>query len=91
MEDRQDEERAGAESLTTVSVAYMLTDAQFRERRSRVLDKAAKAVIEVQEPEGGYAYPFPPNAGTLDPLFRIIALERECNPFLLLGPSERRS
>ena len=70
--------------MNNLPVACRLTDAELQERRTRVLNQAAKAVLEVKDREDGYAYRFAPDDETLERLFHIVNLERKCCPFLTL-------
>jgi hypothetical protein len=51
-------------------------------RRSTVLDKLRRAVIETKELKDGYAYSFPADGQWLQELATMIELERRCCPFL---------
>ena len=64
------------------TVACSLTDAELRERRTEILQKAGRAVLEVREMKDGYAYRFPADDSWLKELTQIVLLERQCCPFL---------
>lgn len=66
-------------------VACSLTDAEFRERRSRIFQEVGRAVLEVKETENGYAYRFPSDDDLLSELVQLVCLERQCCPFLKFG------
>ena len=66
----------------TLPIACSLTDAELRERRESVLQKAAAGLLEVQELENGYRYHFPAEDAWLHLLTDIINLERKCCAFL---------
>lgn len=68
--------------MNELPIACSLTETELRERRSEVLGKAARAIVEVQEQEDGYAYRFRPDDEALEQLFRLVSLERKCCQFL---------
>ena len=63
-------------------IACNLTDAEFQERRRGLLDHLHRSVVEMRELENGFAYMFPSDIGWLTKLADIVALERQCCPFL---------
>ena len=65
-----------------MTIACRLTDSELQERRSTVLRKAGRAVLETKELTDGYAYRFPAEDLWLDELINLIRLERQCCPFL---------
>jgi hypothetical protein len=63
-------------------IACTLTAPELQERRSAVLQKVRRAVLEVKELEDGYAYTFPSASEWLSEVAGLIDLERQCCPFL---------
>lgn len=63
-------------------IACKLTDPEFRERREGILTEVKNGVAEMKELEDGYAYRFPSDSEWLTTLSKLIAVERECCPFL---------
>jgi len=78
--------------MQDLPVACSLTGPELQERRSRLLEKVAAAMQEVKELENGFAYRFPPDEDWIQVLANLIALERQCCPFLefdlRLGPGQ---
>jgi hypothetical protein len=68
--------------MNDLPIACTLTSAELQARRSTVLEKVRRAVIEVRELEHGYAYSFPSDGQCLQELASMIELERRCCPFL---------
>lgn len=67
---------------TELPIACKLTDAEFRERREGILNTVKNGVAERKDLEDGYAYRFPSDSAWLATLTKLIAVERECCPFL---------
>lgn len=65
-----------------MTIACLLTDLELQERRSAILRKAGRAVLETKALTNGYAYRFPAEDLWLDELISLIRLERQCCPFL---------
>ncbi|HSS22011.1 MAG TPA: hypothetical protein VLL54_18200 [Pyrinomonadaceae bacterium] len=65
-----------------IPAACQLTDAEFRQRRTDILNNFRGAVLETQELENGYRYRFPSSANWISQLAELITVERECCPFL---------
>lgn len=63
-------------------IACNLTDPEFRQRRAALLQTFQGAVLETKELGDGYAYRFPSETTWIAELAKLIALERECCPFL---------
>lgn len=63
-------------------IACTLTAPELHERRSTVLQKIRRAVLEVTELEDGYAYTFPSDSEWLNEVTGLIDLERQCCRFL---------
>lgn len=63
-------------------IACNLTDPEFRERRAALLQTFQSAVLETKELGDGYAYRFPSETTWIAELAKLIAMERECCPFL---------
>jgi hypothetical protein len=78
--------------MQDLPVACSLTGPELQERRSRLLEKVAGAMQEVKELEKGFAYRFPSGENWIQELANLIALERQCCPFLQfdlrLGPGQ---
>ena len=67
---------------TSLPIACTLTNSELQERRSNLLQKVRRVVVEVRELDDGYAYSFPSEGEWLRELAGLIDLERECCPFL---------
>ena len=67
---------------STLPIACSLTEPELRGRRSAVLQKVGRAVLEVVELADGYAYRFPSDDEWLGELVNLVRLERKCCPFL---------
>jgi hypothetical protein len=65
-----------------LTIACTLTDLQFQERRASVLKRASDAVLEKKELDDGYSYRFSLDRISISELAQLIAVERECCPFL---------
>jgi hypothetical protein len=63
-------------------IACTLTDSDFQERRTDLLNAVAGSVVELKELENGYAYRFPSDGSWLTTLANLISVERACCPFL---------
>ena len=63
-------------------IACNLTAPELQERRSTVLQKVRRGVMEVNEIEDGYSYTFPSASEWLNEVADLIDLERQCCPFL---------
>lgn len=63
-------------------IACNLTDPEFQQRRAELLQMFRGAVLETKELEDGYAYRFPADGEWIAELAKVIAVERECCPFL---------
>jgi hypothetical protein len=63
-------------------IACSLTDPEFRERRAELLQTFQGAVLETKELGDGRAYRFPAESTWIAELAKLIAVERECCPFL---------
>jgi hypothetical protein len=63
-------------------IACSLTAPELQERRSTVLQKVRRAVIDTKELEDGYSYSFPSTSEWLGELAGLIELERQCCLFL---------
>src|SRR5438309_1012624 len=68
--------------MKDIPIVCRLTEPELRERRTNVLQKALRTVLETREQETGYAYRFPSDSESLDRIFEIVRLERECCAFL---------
>ena len=68
--------------MNSLPVACTLTNAEFQRRRSSVLEKLRRSVIERRELEHGYVYSLRSEGLSLPELASIIELERQCCPFL---------
>ena len=68
--------------MSDLPIACSLTSVELQERRSAVLQKVRRAVLEVRELEDGYAYSFPSEGDWLRELAGLIDLERQCCLFL---------
>lgn len=63
-------------------IACSLTAPELQERRTTVLQKVRRAVIEIKELEDGYSYIVPSTNEWLGELAGLVELERQCCPFL---------
>jgi hypothetical protein len=63
-------------------IACSLTAPELQERRTTVLQKVRRAVIEIKELENGYSYSVPSTSEWLGELASLVELERQCCPFL---------
>ena len=70
------------EVTSGLPIACSLTAAELQERRSTVLQRVRRAVLEVRELEDGYLYIFPSAGEWVSELANLIDLERQCCPFL---------
>lgn len=70
---------------TSLPVACSLTESELQERRSSVLQKLKRAVLEVKELSDGYAYRFPSDDALIVELAELVSLERRCCQFLRFG------
>jgi hypothetical protein len=68
--------------MKPLPIACALTAPELHERRSTVLAKVRRGVIEVKELPDGYAYAFPGTSEWLSELAGLVDLERQCCPFL---------
>lgn len=79
-------------NLTNLPVACSLSGSELQERRRGLLRKVSEALLEVKELANGYAYRFPSDEVWIKELANLIALERQCCPFLKfsiqLGPGD---
>lgn len=66
----------------SLPIACSLTAPELQERRTTVLQKVRRAVVEVKELEDGYAYTFPSAGEWLSEVAGLIDIERQCCPFL---------
>ncbi len=66
----------------SLPIACSLTGPELQERRSNVLQKGGRAVLETLEVENGFAYRFPADDEWLGELVNLVRLERRCCPFL---------
>jgi hypothetical protein len=66
----------------SLPIACNLSGSEFQERRNGLLRRVGEAVLEVKELGDGYAYRFPSDSDWLIELANLIALERQCCPFL---------
>jgi hypothetical protein len=66
----------------SLPIACSLTAPELQERRSTVLQKVRRAVIDMKELEDGYSYTFPSTSEWLGELADLVELERQCCPFL---------
>ncbi len=66
----------------SLPIACSLTAPELQARRTTVLQKVRRAVVEVREIEDGYAYTFPSASEWLSEVAGLIDLERQCCPFL---------
>lgn len=66
----------------SLPIACSLTAPELQERRSTVLQKVRRDVIDTKELKDGYAYTFPSTSEWLGELAGLIELERQCCPFL---------
>lgn len=67
---------------TRLPIACNLNDAEFQQRRTDLLRTFQQALLETKVLDDGYAYRFPSDANWISELAQLIALERECCPFL---------
>jgi hypothetical protein len=65
-----------------IPIACGLNDAEFRERREKVVRNLEKSVIEIEELDEGYTFSFPSTDETLTELIDFIRVEKICCPFL---------
>ncbi len=63
-------------------IACNLTDAEFQERRTGVLNTVKAAVMEIKELDEGYAYGFSSDESWIRKLTKLITAEQACCPFL---------
>jgi len=68
--------------MNDLPMACALTSAQLQERRRTVLDKVKQAIVETKELDDGFALSFPSSGESLTELVAMVALERQCCPFL---------
>ena len=68
--------------MSDLPIACSLTSDELQERRSVVLQRVRRAVLEVRELRDGFAYSFPSAGDWLRELAGVIDLERQCCPFL---------
>jgi hypothetical protein len=68
--------------IKSLPIACTLTIPELQERRTTILQKVRRAVLEVRELEDGYAYTFPSASERLSEVAGLIDLERQCCPFL---------
>ncbi len=69
-------------SSSELPIACTLTNSELQERRTVILQKAGRAVLEMKELEDGYAYRFPADDDWMMELTHIVLLERQCCRFL---------
>jgi hypothetical protein len=75
--------REEGESISVeLPIACNLTDPEFRERRAELLHTFQGAVLETKELGDGYAYRFSSETTWIAELAKLMAMERECCPFL---------
>lgn len=65
-------------------VACSLSDAEFRVREDALLTQFRSAVIVTEELADGYAFRIPGDKARIAMVAELIAVERECCPFLTL-------
>ena len=63
-------------------IACNLTNPEFQRRRAELLQTFQGAVLERRDLAAGYAYRFPSETTWVAELAKLIAVERECCPFL---------
>lgn len=63
-------------------IACNLSDPDFQRRRADLLKRFAVSVLEFNELDDGYRYRFPSADSWIAELGQLIAMERECCPFL---------
>ena len=71
-----------------ISIACTLTGPELAERRRTILDLVRKASIRTRRLPDGYSYEFQTNADTSEQLKRLVALDRQCCPFLSFDLTE---
>jgi hypothetical protein len=69
-------------------IACTLTGPELLKRRQTVLDLVRKTRIRTLRLADGYAYEFPPHAELAERLNDLVALERQCCPFLSFNTME---
>lgn len=70
------------EATRGLPIACSLTTPELQERRSNVLQRVRRGVLEVKELEDGYSYTFPSAGEWLSEVADLVDLERQCCPFL---------
>ncbi len=70
------------EQMKDSPVACTLSDNEFQERRSGLLEKVRDKIQEVKSIDSGYALRFESTDEILEELTRLIQLERSCCQFL---------
>jgi hypothetical protein len=63
-------------------IACSLSTAEFRTRRSEILNKIVPAIAATKELEDGFAFRFPADDEWLLELTQFVVFERQCCPFL---------
>ena len=71
-----------------IPIACTLTGPELAERRRTILDLVRKARIRTRCSQDGYSYEFQMDADTSEQLKRLVALERQCCPFLSFDITE---
>ncbi len=66
----------------TNEIACNLTEPEFRNRKSTVLQLAKDAIVETKELDDGYAFRFPSDVFWISELAELITGEHLCCPFL---------
>lgn len=67
---------------SAIPVACSLTPGEQDERRSTVLAQLRRAMEHTEERPEGFAYRFGGGEGVVEQVAAVIALERQCCPFL---------
>src|SRR5262249_26379960 len=73
---------AASSTRMDLPIICTLTGPELAERRRNVLDVVRKAQVRTYRLPNGYAYEFPARAEMLERLETLVALERQCCPFL---------
>jgi hypothetical protein len=68
--------------MRALPIACTLNEADFQTRRGGLLQQVSEHALERKPVASGYALRFAPEDDVLEPLFRLIQLERTCCAFL---------
>jgi hypothetical protein len=69
-------------ATTELPIACKLTDPEFQQRRTELLNTFRNSLLETKELAEGYAYRFPADGNWIAELAQLITFERQCCPFL---------